>query len=215
MHLSGPLYLAPLRKERNWSRTKVWLSHQPIGVNVINIFMQSIARQGGLDVINKRFTNHSVRKTTVKKLKKAGVSSREIMAITGHKNKQSLADYDNLDLDDQLHLGEILSRSSNSSDAATPTVTHCPSSSTSHIPIASNCSFPSVPMVFHNCHVTFGLQHFPRTLSLSPVTLSRTHHITRERGLLSFTLTLTNLLVTLMLRFHLLHDSFVCSGHLY
>ena len=151
------------------------------------------------------------------------------MAITGHKNEQSLADYDNLDLDDQLHLGEILSRSSNSSDAATPTVTHCPSSSTSHIPIASNCSFPSVPMVFHNCHVTFGLQHFPHTLSLSPVTLSlspvtlslspvtlsRTHHITRERGLLSFTLTLTNLLVTLMLRFHLLHDSFVCSGHLY
>jgi len=117
---------------------------------VINIFMQSIARQGGLDVINKRFTNHSVRKTTVKKLKKAGVSSREIMAITGHKNKQSLADYDILDLDDQLHLGETLSRSSNSSDAATPTVTHCPSFSTSHIPISSNYSFPSVPMVFNS-----------------------------------------------------------------
>ena len=136
------------------------------------------------------------------------------MAITGHKNEQSLADYDNLDLDDQLHLGEILSRSSNSSDAATPTVTHCPSSSTSHIPIASNCSFPSVPMVFHNCHVTFGLQHFPHTLSLSPVTLSHTHHITRERGS-TLTQNLTNLLVTLMLFHLLLHDSFVYSGHLY
>ena len=145
MHLSGPLYLAPLRKERNWSRTKVWLSHQPIGVNVINIFMQSIARQGGLDVINKRFTNHSVRKTTVKKPKKAGVSSREIMAITGHKNKQSLADYDILDLDDQLHLGEILSRSSNSSDAATPTA-HLPPP---HI-------FPSqVTLLSHQCPWSF------------------------------------------------------------
>jgi len=99
-------------------------------------------------------------KTTVKKLKKAGVSSREIMAISGHKNERSLADYNNLDLDDQLHLGEILSRSSNSSDAATPTVTHCSSSSTSHIPISSNCSFPSVPMVFHNCHETFGSATF-------------------------------------------------------
>ena len=40
-----------------------------------------------------------------------------MMAITGHKNEQSVAYYDHLDLDDQLHLGEILSRSSNSSDA--------------------------------------------------------------------------------------------------
>jgi len=63
MHLSGPLYLAPMRKERNWSKTKVWFSRQPTGVNMRNNFiMQSIARQGGLDVINKRFTNHWTQK---------------------------------------------------------------------------------------------------------------------------------------------------------
>ena len=31
------------------------------------------------------------------------------MAITGRKNEQSLADYDDLDSEEHLHLGEILS----------------------------------------------------------------------------------------------------------
>jgi len=46
---------------------------------------------------NKRYTNHSIRKTTVRKLRKGGASSTEIIAITGHKNQQSLVDYDELD----------------------------------------------------------------------------------------------------------------------
>ena len=109
MQAHGPLYLAPLRKERDWSKAKVWFSCQPAGVNGINQFMKNIAKEDGLDVTSKNFTNHSARKTTVKKLKKAGASSRDIIAIIGHRNERSLADYDELDLDDHLHLGEILS----------------------------------------------------------------------------------------------------------
>ena len=52
-----------------------------------------MALQAGLDCTDKCFTNHSLHKTTVKKLKKAGSSSRDIIAITGHKSEQSLADY--------------------------------------------------------------------------------------------------------------------------
>ena len=77
-------------------------------MNQIDRFMESIATKAGLDVTNKRFTNHSLRKTTVTKLRKAGATSREIMAITGHKSEQSLADYDALDLSDHRHLGEVL-----------------------------------------------------------------------------------------------------------
>ena len=38
-----------------------------------------MAIQAGLDCTDKHFTNQSVHKTTVKKLKKAGASSRDIM----------------------------------------------------------------------------------------------------------------------------------------
>ena len=46
--------------------------------------------------------SYSVRKVTVQKLKKAGVSSREITAIMGHKTEESLKDYDAIDRDDHI-----------------------------------------------------------------------------------------------------------------
>ena len=48
---------------------------------------------------------------TVQKLRKAGVSSHEIIAITGHKTEESLKDYDDIDNDDHRRLSEILSGS--------------------------------------------------------------------------------------------------------
>ncbi len=37
--------------------------------------MEVIAQQGALDATSKNFTNHGIRKTTVSKLQKAGVSN--------------------------------------------------------------------------------------------------------------------------------------------
>ena len=72
-----------------------------------------IAADAGGDVTKKHFTNHSICKTTVKKLKKAGVSVTEIMVITGHKNQQSIADHDELDNEDHIRLDRVLSSNSN------------------------------------------------------------------------------------------------------
>ena len=96
----GPLYLSPLRKERQRTKSPVWFSKTSLGVHSINNFVNKMAAAAGLDVTKKHYTNNSIRKTTVKKLKKAGVSATEIMAITGHKNQQSLVDYDELDDED-------------------------------------------------------------------------------------------------------------------
>ena len=60
---SGPLYLRPL--VRFTAGGDVWYSSQPVGVDLINSFMSKMAKQAGLNTSNKRFTNHSVRKTTV------------------------------------------------------------------------------------------------------------------------------------------------------
>ena len=54
-------------------------------------------------------TQISVRRVTVQKLRKAGVSSREIIAIIGHKTEESLKNYDDIDHDDHRRLSNILS----------------------------------------------------------------------------------------------------------
>ena len=72
--------------------------------------MKEIAKCAGLEATNKRFTNHSVRKTTVRKLQKGGVSNDKITAITGHKNEQSLREYTDTDLDDHYKMSAPLSK---------------------------------------------------------------------------------------------------------
>ena len=60
----------------------VWFSHVPLGVITINSLMKNMASAAGLDLINKWYTNHSIRKTTVQKLKKAGVSTTDMATRT-------------------------------------------------------------------------------------------------------------------------------------
>ena len=118
LKLSGPLYLTPLRKPR----PDLWYSKQPVGIHTVNGYMKAIADAGSLNGNGKRYTNHSVRKVTVQKLKKAGVSSREIIAITGHKTEE---DYDAIDRDDHRRLSTILSgtsRAMNTDVALQPSV---------------------------------------------------------------------------------------------
>ena len=64
---------------------------------------------GRLDITKKHFTNHSVLKTTVRKLQKAGVSNDKIIAITGHKTKQSIKAYVDTDLEDHRYISMLLS----------------------------------------------------------------------------------------------------------
>ena len=69
---------------------------------------KDMAAMANLDTTNKKFTNHSIRKTTVCKLQIARISNDKIAAITGHKNEQSLCDYVSADLDDHRKLSNIL-----------------------------------------------------------------------------------------------------------
>ena len=103
---AGPLYLRPLQKPQ----PDVWYSCQPAGVHKINSFMREIVTLGGLDCTNKRFTNHSIRKTTVRKLQKAAVSNDKIAAVTGHCSEQSLRDYAVADMDDHKRMSSIPSK---------------------------------------------------------------------------------------------------------
>jgi len=56
----------------------------------------------------KRLSNHSVRKTVVRKLKAKGVPKSEIITITGHRQEQSVDAYDSGNEDELRQLSNII-----------------------------------------------------------------------------------------------------------
>ena len=91
-----PCTCHPQKGEREWSKSPVWFSKGSLGVTFIDNFVNRMAVAAGLDVTKKHYTNHSIFKTTVKKLNKASVSATEIKVITSYKNQQTLTDYESL-----------------------------------------------------------------------------------------------------------------------
>ena len=66
----------------------------PIGKNKISGIMKAPTLGTELGKSKKKFTNHSIRKTTVKKLKAANVPESLIIKITGHTSTKGLSSYD-------------------------------------------------------------------------------------------------------------------------
>lgn len=62
--------------------------------------MEAIGTKAGLGATKKRFTTTLSGKSQSPNFGNLVQQTREKMAITGHKNEQSLADYDTLDVDD-------------------------------------------------------------------------------------------------------------------
>ena len=89
---TGPFYLSIKTHRR--PDDNVWFKVQPMGENKINDMRKSIVADTILKSSDKKFSNHSARKTVVSKLKKANVERSGIVKVTGHKNIQSSDDYD-------------------------------------------------------------------------------------------------------------------------
>ena len=58
---------------------------------------------------HKKLTNHSARKTLVKKLKAANQPRSAIIGVTVHTNERSLADYEEVDEKEQRLISSIIS----------------------------------------------------------------------------------------------------------
>lgn len=161
---SGPLYLAPIDNPI----TDIWYKKAPMGMNTINNLMKTMIQNSPLaSTINKKITNHSARKTVVKKLKKANVPKCDIIAITGHTTEAGLDAYDsgnedhqemlshNIDLDDSI---EVLEEPSASSNVLVPPLSYERTSA----PIAGVVT-PNDPRI---CNPNFNL--FPHTNPFVP-----------------------------------------------
>ena len=138
---------------KNWQPDDdVWFEARPIGVNKLDDMMKTISKMAGL---SKSYTNHSVRATAITLWSNAGIPNRHIMAISGHRNEQSLAHYNNQPSTDQLfNCSDVISRNLGSSNAiALPSATAVTPRSTNvpqgNIPIATN----PLQSIFSNCTV--------------------------------------------------------------
>ena len=103
--------------KRKWSpNDSVWYENRPLGVNKLAVMMREISEEAQLSTI---YTNHSVRATAITLWSDAGLENRHIMAISGHRNEQSLKSYNSHPSSTQLRQSsDILSRSLVSSNAS-------------------------------------------------------------------------------------------------
>ena len=109
LRTTGPLYLSCVTNPSS----QVWYKRQPMGENKFNDMMKSVIEGTSLEDSSKTFSNHSARKTVVKKLKTTGLERSSIVKVTGHRNEKSLDDYDERDESEQRQLSHTISNARN------------------------------------------------------------------------------------------------------
>ncbi|KAK3737414.1 hypothetical protein QZH41_000672 [Actinostola sp. cb2023] len=144
MQNSGPFYLGVLDQPKSVT----WYKRQRMGINTINSFMKTMCQDAGVNTEERKLTNHTVRKTLVKKLKASNQPRSAIIGVTGHTNERSLIDYEEGDEIEQRHISNILSAPMGQ-QMRQPLSTVFPAS----------CDNPVTPSVayfnnFHGCQVT-------------------------------------------------------------
>ncbi|CAB4005042.1 zinc finger MYM-type 2-like [Paramuricea clavata] len=100
----------------------IWFTKQPMGKNTINNLLKNMCRNAGIRDEEQKLSNHSARKTMVKKLKENHIPDTDIIQVTGHNNLMSLNTYDELSNDRMRRMSGILSGSDNNkaNDSSTP-----------------------------------------------------------------------------------------------
>lgn len=96
----------------------------------------------------------SARKTLVSKMKKANLERSSIAKVTGHRNIQSLDDYDEADEDEQRQLSWAISKGNST---AKPSTSSGSSTSSAVIPHMMSSQAQNLMNSFTNCTVTFNL----------------------------------------------------------
>ncbi|CAG2219544.1 unnamed protein product [Mytilus edulis] len=98
--LSFKLYLEKLHPALNdfWQRTKdsfditdtTWYCKAPMGKNSLAVMMPEISEKAKL---SRRYTNHSIRATSITAMDESGIEARHIMRASGHRSEASIRSY--------------------------------------------------------------------------------------------------------------------------
>ena len=115
LEMTGPFYLSAKHCANKDDIT--WFTRQPVGKNTISGFMKQIIKGTSAESNGKKISNHSGRKTCVKKLKRAQVPEESIIKVTGHKTAKGLRAYDEGDHIELQAMSNILSNEPSTSKA--------------------------------------------------------------------------------------------------
>ena len=87
----------------------MWYQKQRLSIHSIDQMMKNIVKSTPVPLSGKKLTNHSARKTLIKKVRTANVERQRINQVTGHASEQSLQDYDEGTKQKQQVLSSIIS----------------------------------------------------------------------------------------------------------
>ena len=104
MKATGPLYLAVIDRPRS----DVWFKKTPMGVHKIHNLVKEMTKTCPALNLNKKITNHSIRKTAVRRLRENGFQKAEIKNVTGHASEAGLDAYDSGDDDELMDMSTTL-----------------------------------------------------------------------------------------------------------
>jgi len=155
--------------------SNVWFKKTPVGKNTIDSIMKKIKLNRSLINLcpEKRITNHSARKTVVKKLKSSGIPKCEINNITGHTSGHGLDDYDSGDEREQHMISNIIDNSGPVTSIGVLSQLYPARSS------AFPSSAPGHVYNFNNCNVTLNIagdNSAQKSSSISEVNSRENHH---------------------------------------
>ena len=144
-----------------------WYTSRPVGVRVLNEMMKSISKDANLSRV---YTNHSVRATTITLLAHAGVETREIMKVSGHRNEASVRSYNADSSDAQKRAYSAIIQGQGAPATATSSIsTHALPGSTTDSSVVPYGSMRSSQLVHTASHPPSQHHH-----GVMPVTVNNT-----------------------------------------
>ena len=99
-----------------WQRSKAnarpsdleWYVNQRVGDKTLGSFMTKLSAAVNL---SQKYTNHSLRVTGITLLLRSSISSKQIMAVSGHKSVSSLAIYQRVSEKEKVAMGDCIGSS--------------------------------------------------------------------------------------------------------
>lgn len=147
-----------------------WYENKSVGKNTLGDMMANLS---DIAELSQRYTNHSIRATSITLLSDAGFEARHIKTVSGHKNEASITSYcTDTSLEQKREMSSVLSKAlAPSSRALEPYVSSAAPSPPALVPLVSLASHLRL-QDHYLCQLPLLMSHF-RTARYAPLLLWR------------------------------------------